>query len=329
MTEPGKGSYWSLDVTQGEGNKRERKRNKKPTKAQVAAAQGNSRTQQHFMAANFAPLQHPLQQEQYPQGATVFLPQSLSTNPQQAVAAHPYQYPPPLHPYATSPGGPPPGQYAIDPALSLMSEMPQPTATDPLAAYNLQGTLIRPPAPLSGPTSSQSSPLSAQFDMRPPSGPPPSHLVNEAFRLPPLSHEPQLGRRPSPTHNPFPRRSSSSNKSDHSSSASERGASPNRLAPIGPAGGAARPTLPSLSQFTSQHGQHPAATALGVSSRSVSALTLPPPTSFLEKDSTARSGTSIFGAAAPQQRKTSGWLTRLENGEADDDEYEDDEEDAD
>jgi Forkhead domain len=37
ITEPGKGSYWMIDLTQGEGNKRVRKRNKKPTKAQLAA----------------------------------------------------------------------------------------------------------------------------------------------------------------------------------------------------------------------------------------------------------------------------------------------------
>ncbi|VDB89784.1 unnamed protein product [Peniophora sp. CBMAI 1063] len=321
MTEPGKGSYWSLDVTQGEGNKRERKRNKKPTKAQVAAQQGQPRTTQHFMAANFAPLQHPLQSQQYPQGATVFLPQSLQTNPQQAAAAHPYQYPPPLHPYTTAPNG----SYAIDPALTGL--MPD-AANDPLAGYNMQGTLIHPPG-LNG--SGQSSPLSAQsngngtLELRPLSGPPPPHMVNEAFRLPPLSHEPQPARRPSPTLNPFPRRSSSS-----SSSASERGASPNRLAPIGPTSGGTRPTLPSLSQFTSQHGEHPLATALGVSSRSVSSLTLPPPTSFLEKDGGNRNGTAIFGAPKLPARKSSGWLTRLENGEDDDDEYEyeDDEEAA-
>ncbi|KAH9063630.1 hypothetical protein EDB87DRAFT_1557719 [Lactarius vividus] len=37
ITEPGKGSYWMIDLTQGEGNKRVRKRNKKPTKSQLAA----------------------------------------------------------------------------------------------------------------------------------------------------------------------------------------------------------------------------------------------------------------------------------------------------
>ena len=37
ITEPGKGSYWMIDLTQGEGNKRVRKRNKKPTKGQLAA----------------------------------------------------------------------------------------------------------------------------------------------------------------------------------------------------------------------------------------------------------------------------------------------------
>ncbi|TFY66854.1 hypothetical protein EVG20_g4231, partial [Dentipellis fragilis] len=38
ITEPGKGSYWMIDLTQGEGNKRERKRNKKPGKRELAAA---------------------------------------------------------------------------------------------------------------------------------------------------------------------------------------------------------------------------------------------------------------------------------------------------
>jgi hypothetical protein len=37
ITEPGKGSYWMIDLTQGEGNKRVRKRNKKPTRGQLAA----------------------------------------------------------------------------------------------------------------------------------------------------------------------------------------------------------------------------------------------------------------------------------------------------
>jgi Forkhead domain len=37
ITEPGKGSYWMIDLTQGEGNKRVRKRNKKPTKGQLSA----------------------------------------------------------------------------------------------------------------------------------------------------------------------------------------------------------------------------------------------------------------------------------------------------
>jgi hypothetical protein len=36
VTDPGKGSYWIVDYSQGEGNKRVRKRNKKPTKAQLA-----------------------------------------------------------------------------------------------------------------------------------------------------------------------------------------------------------------------------------------------------------------------------------------------------
>ncbi|KAL0953118.1 hypothetical protein HGRIS_004387 [Hohenbuehelia grisea] len=40
ITEPGKGSYWELDVSQGEGNKRERKRKKKPRKN--ANADGNA-----------------------------------------------------------------------------------------------------------------------------------------------------------------------------------------------------------------------------------------------------------------------------------------------
>ncbi len=35
ITEPGKGSFWTVDYSQGTGNKRERKRNKKPTKAQL------------------------------------------------------------------------------------------------------------------------------------------------------------------------------------------------------------------------------------------------------------------------------------------------------
>lgn len=35
VTEPGKGSFWVVDYSQGTGNKRERKRNKKPTKAQL------------------------------------------------------------------------------------------------------------------------------------------------------------------------------------------------------------------------------------------------------------------------------------------------------
>ena len=39
ITEPGKGNYWYLDFTKGDGNKRPRKRNKKPTKAQLKAAQ--------------------------------------------------------------------------------------------------------------------------------------------------------------------------------------------------------------------------------------------------------------------------------------------------
>ncbi|TDL25842.1 winged helix DNA-binding domain-containing protein, partial [Rickenella mellea] len=33
ITEPGKGHYWYLDFTKGAGYKRQRKRNKKPTKA--------------------------------------------------------------------------------------------------------------------------------------------------------------------------------------------------------------------------------------------------------------------------------------------------------
>ncbi|KAI0926161.1 hypothetical protein AcV5_008692 [Taiwanofungus camphoratus] len=36
ITEPGKGSYWVVDYSQGEGNKRARKRNKRPTKAELA-----------------------------------------------------------------------------------------------------------------------------------------------------------------------------------------------------------------------------------------------------------------------------------------------------
>lgn len=34
ITEPGKGSYWTVDFEAGAGNKRERKRNKRPTKAE-------------------------------------------------------------------------------------------------------------------------------------------------------------------------------------------------------------------------------------------------------------------------------------------------------
>jgi len=37
ITEPGKGAYWTVDLEAGEGNKRPRKRNKKPKKAQTVA----------------------------------------------------------------------------------------------------------------------------------------------------------------------------------------------------------------------------------------------------------------------------------------------------
>ncbi|TFY60080.1 hypothetical protein EVJ58_g5370 [Rhodofomes roseus] len=44
ITEPGKGSYWTVDVGAGAGNKRERKRNKRPTKAERLAMQGLAST---------------------------------------------------------------------------------------------------------------------------------------------------------------------------------------------------------------------------------------------------------------------------------------------
>lgn len=37
ITEPGKGAYWTVDLEAGEGNKRPRKRNKKPRRPQVAS----------------------------------------------------------------------------------------------------------------------------------------------------------------------------------------------------------------------------------------------------------------------------------------------------
>ena len=37
ITEPGKGSYWVVDYSRGSGTKRPRKRNKRPTKAQLRA----------------------------------------------------------------------------------------------------------------------------------------------------------------------------------------------------------------------------------------------------------------------------------------------------
>ncbi|PCH42524.1 hypothetical protein WOLCODRAFT_163856 [Wolfiporia cocos MD-104 SS10] len=42
ITEPGKGSFWVVDYSQGEGNKRQRKRNKRPTKAELARRPGTS-----------------------------------------------------------------------------------------------------------------------------------------------------------------------------------------------------------------------------------------------------------------------------------------------
>ena len=46
ITEPGKGSFWTLDWSQGNGDKRPRKRNKKPTKAQLAAMARESGSQE-------------------------------------------------------------------------------------------------------------------------------------------------------------------------------------------------------------------------------------------------------------------------------------------
>ena len=39
VTEPGKGNYWIVDYSQGEGNKRPRKRNKRPTKEELRRRQ--------------------------------------------------------------------------------------------------------------------------------------------------------------------------------------------------------------------------------------------------------------------------------------------------
>lgn len=51
VTDPGKGSYWIVDYSQGEGNKRLRKRNKKPTKALLARKAAEERARQGQQAA--------------------------------------------------------------------------------------------------------------------------------------------------------------------------------------------------------------------------------------------------------------------------------------
>lgn len=45
ITEPGKGSYWVVDYSRGSGTKRPRKRNKRPTKAQLRAMQAEKEAQ--------------------------------------------------------------------------------------------------------------------------------------------------------------------------------------------------------------------------------------------------------------------------------------------
>lgn len=58
-TDPGKGSYWTLDLSKGEGNKRERKRNKKPPKSKGGAVsagkakgRGNSGMEQPYASVD-------------------------------------------------------------------------------------------------------------------------------------------------------------------------------------------------------------------------------------------------------------------------------------
>jgi hypothetical protein len=54
ITEPGKGRLWIVDYSEGEGNKRERKRNKKPTKAAQRKAQEDAFRAEHQSAASNA-----------------------------------------------------------------------------------------------------------------------------------------------------------------------------------------------------------------------------------------------------------------------------------